>query len=896
MIKHLNKLNFFNSIGNKLDFAFDEELNLFTGTLYFRETSSGLIQNETLHILEECILETTGDVAYDKPKIGSNLEIYFKNNYFNLFTVDNPYEETPFISILSETKTFWDKTLIVGENEEHNILSKLENKSQKINILFKTAFDGVFNDVLILRLDGEIIAEIGLYIEVSAEDKRFVNKLADFGEYIAENEEYIFRNSNISEDNPNYNILNKKRKEYLIELHNIKPYFSSYKGILNILNLFDFGDLRLKEYWYDTKNKKFILEDINLYEKQQLDNPDNYNPDKQKTTFFGLFYNINKVVEGEYDENGLPITEDNFLYSNEEILIKLYGLKNWIKDREIGGVCTIIDIVGEVTFFNKYLINFWYDEQTVDFGSYGDKVDFDVESQDKKEICYIQDLRSLLDNWSLCELDRENGLKNTTVISLFDKCYLGWFEKNQYSMNDPSGHDEPNIPVGGLMRLKNQTFNKPWNEISSKWNETTNEITTFNISWKNSCYFQFYEMRWRVIEDKTGKTILDKTGKIQDINSLDNIILPFVGTYSVELTLYKFNNENVKLLKSNIIECRIKNADMLSYFRFTDYDLQKFISCDLSWNKVHCSFSGVVTDNSKYAVDENKIRYVTSNLLEYMPLDNLDYDLIGLKGISWNTLRNSGNSWNDLMYQSWKDTVYNGMKLSHFIIKNFITGGELQLNNESFVVPDGTNIMEYSKMVRLLNDIPLEDFSSFRYVPRTYGKNVYIEMNSKFIRSKKDILGSSSNIFIEGYKNRRSWKDYETDITWKKNPIKWKNAVVVASSESKDYPFTLDNTRVYSDYFDAPIMSNVFFTIDNSEMCGKTHVSWKVIRENISKSETLLEIEGINFLNYQFLTPGQYSVEVEITDTNGNKNKINKNKIINILDVNKFKSLGHANK
>ena len=85
--------------------------------------------------------------------------------------------------------------------------------------------------------------------EVIPEDERFATILDNLVQKINAEEEFIFRDSDINEDLPDVQLLNEKRKEFILEHSNITSYIGSYKAIFNVLNWLGYSDLRLKEYW-----------------------------------------------------------------------------------------------------------------------------------------------------------------------------------------------------------------------------------------------------------------------------------------------------------------------------------------------------------------------------------------------------------------------------------------------------------------------------------------------------------------------------------------------------------------------------------------------------------------------------------------------------------------------
>ena len=217
--------------------------------------------------------------------------------------------------------------------------------------------------------NSNVLATISLYGETESEDERFRLVLENFGKKIDLENEYIFRESDIHEDLPNYELLNKKRKELLLEGDNIYPYMGSYKALINIINFFGYYDLRIKEYFLnvDANSANYqkymhILVPKDETQRAQVREAWELLPSNiyKKTSLFGLFYDINRATV-ETDLYGIPVVEDAFDFSPEEVLIKLFGLKELLKKQFLPLNARIYDITGEGIYFERIRIDSWSD-------------------------------------------------------------------------------------------------------------------------------------------------------------------------------------------------------------------------------------------------------------------------------------------------------------------------------------------------------------------------------------------------------------------------------------------------------------------------------------------------------------------------------------------------------
>ena len=368
-----NQLYFFNKNGDLFNFKYSN--GIWTGSIYLPEVSVGLFENETIYILQKLSASPAGsptqDLVYGLPHIPNSTSLNptwtatmdpAGSSSIQLFHIDNPAEHEPMITLVSSaTYNVLNDSSTDITNGYLNINTPNLPHAVKVNICINSADEDVHNNTVTISDENGVIAIISVYGETVGEDERFNVLLSNFGEQILATDEFIFRTSDINEQLPDFKLLNRKRKELFVEYANIIPYLASYKGIINILKFFDYYDIQLKEYWFNPLTNKRTARDIQLDDYKKLSKaPEIPKYPYQKTCQFGLFYDINELT-GTYDENGVPITKLADNYSQEEVLIKLFGLKNYIYRRNIGGISRITDIVGQALYFSKYQLNSWHD-------------------------------------------------------------------------------------------------------------------------------------------------------------------------------------------------------------------------------------------------------------------------------------------------------------------------------------------------------------------------------------------------------------------------------------------------------------------------------------------------------------------------------------------------------
>jgi hypothetical protein len=254
------------------------------------------------------------------------------------------------------------------------------------------------------------IAEINLYGETVGEDERLPKILENFGRKIEKADFYIFKESDIDDDFEDNIFINNKYKELLLVGDEIFPYLGSYKAFRNALKWLGYQDLNIKEYFYNIKlsdlaNNKARFQYVDI--PKEIEVPKNIrntvdwqtwvygdlieNPNFIKTSRLGLSYSINKFT-GQWDEFGYPIMEDNYEYSIDEFMIKLYGLKKILEKYFLPHHVKIIDIAAEGVYFIKYKVLTWDDfDKMINL-----EPDTSVNFECSPEYSYLSDLKKLI--------------------------------------------------------------------------------------------------------------------------------------------------------------------------------------------------------------------------------------------------------------------------------------------------------------------------------------------------------------------------------------------------------------------------------------------------------------------------------------------------------------------
>jgi len=190
--------------------------------------------------------------------------------------------------------------------------------------------------------------------QTEIEDIRYKIELSNTGHLIAPDDIYIFKPYDINEQGVDWTYMNRKRKEMLMVRHDIFPYVGSYKAIINAINYFGYNDLELYEYYRNINI--FSADYLKLFKVEIPDIFDNSvvgwksndfikhllpNSNFELTNLFNLTYKIT-------DKEGNNV----LLYSLNEVVIKLQGLKYWLQRKVIPITHKILDITGRADWTN----------------------------------------------------------------------------------------------------------------------------------------------------------------------------------------------------------------------------------------------------------------------------------------------------------------------------------------------------------------------------------------------------------------------------------------------------------------------------------------------------------------------------------------------------------------
>lgn len=214
------------------------------------------------------------------------------------------------------------------------------------------------------------IGEIRVHNDVIGFDDRHRTFFDNFGVPDPKTYDTLFADVNPYEEGTNAIHTNEKSKELFLEYDKIFPYRGTYKALINAVRYLGYDDLFFREWYKVVEPKSSAVNKYVNYISLDMSNEDgdilnvkdklhNANIDfetylsMKKLNRLSMMYRLNKETD-ETDIMDVPIIRNIYLHSNEELLVKLFRLREWLEEHIIGVNCRITDVTGEGIYFQWF--------------------------------------------------------------------------------------------------------------------------------------------------------------------------------------------------------------------------------------------------------------------------------------------------------------------------------------------------------------------------------------------------------------------------------------------------------------------------------------------------------------------------------------------------------------
>jgi hypothetical protein len=932
-------LLFFDKNGNSLNFDYDSTNQIWKGNAFIPKVSVGLFETFQIFVVEKMRDLNNNNIVYAFPHDLQAANTSTDNGWIFEWENQNPQEifffsfdpskEKPLIQKADfiTARLDYDPNQYVDSSGLLNTFVTTESILQ-INVALSSDEEDIYLRKMIVKdiSLGFTVAEIYFYGETEGEDERLQVMTANMGYAIDKNDSIIFRDTDINEQGIDFIELNRKRKEIMLEGPNIYPYTGSYKALINAIKYFGYDNIYMKEYWQDLDplssnfGKYLMTQPIELLKKTASFNDTSVRvPSKslRKTGKFGLFYKINRIT-GEYDEYDIPKTVEEFDYSLEEALIKLYGLKKKLQSEFLPLNARIQDITGEGDFFSKSSITTQIEKNSTVSINAGIDTDFEVTP---RQLVFIEDLRTIEDltfakytpynvpqnvyvgpfdipitvgEWVVGSsslvgvggfasqpvyhgpLDGGTGTDgNNLYIGDLANVLLAYFGRYAPGINTVQQlPDNENVPAGAPVVLKNTSFTEmTWDQVSSNWNQLDVISGSSLYSWNYIQYGNSSDIEWIIYKPETAESpgyYSEIRGAIQDYGQVA-VILPYVGFYDVEMRIYDFYNNISSSIKLNHIEVKSKAIDFVGYYTFRKdeytWNSEGSLSIDdyaSYWDLPLEPNEGI--ENYTMSFESlNRANYALNNFLgtaDSSVLTRQDTDELSFAGpYFWRNL--SFTRWMDSGSLWWDGTAVTGDTPAFFNIMEIVrTPFEFHIVNEN-----GDNAVDIPAQIDTLS--LLADYLNYVIVDENISRYIYNPVqdedgNILYIQAVAKYDGEYGN-FIDVYGD-------DDAMTTSSPPM-----IIGRRGQSRTSNMTWNTALPLSDAKTLPRMTYLTCVYDNCQIPAKNEdsVEW-TLTNNTDPNFDDIYLKS-KYFTYMFKDPGEYSLEVTFQDSNQNKYTKKKN-------------------
>jgi hypothetical protein len=926
-----NNLRFFKDTENDLNLKTKSSSysdSFLQGSVFLDEVSTGLYETSNIFVLEEVIHRNNFTFNYPRSESSTPAILCFEwatennsNHSDDIFMYDAEMQNG--LPIVTEKKTveinLGDFSDVDSTNPEGYYIindSKNNTSALQVNIAIKSEFEGAHVRILNVYIkegsSKNMIASISFYGEVVAEDERLKNLLQNFGATLSEGDFLLFKSHDLSEMSPDNILLNQKRKELLLELHNIKPFVGTYKAILNAIDFFGYNNITLKEYWLNVDSSKSNFGKLHAVpvpnssvrgemtrKKQVIQTP---SKTMKKTSKFSLVYRLNEP-NGTYDEWDIPNVTEIFDFTPEEILLKLYGLSKKLQLDFLPLNAKIIDITAEGDYFTQKNINVWNTQNAISYFSEGHNIDFKIDQEERS--IFIEDMALVIGN----VLDQNDATNNyvkflnyrdidystltsseiTELRDIVDAFYENYHDRTLETWNEGT-------PVGCPIILNGiPSFDDIWDEALFTWEdadpdgndpvpngiEQLHSGVTWNDWWKK----WVYEIEWIV----TGRNGYNQSfrGAIDDYLRLP-IFIPHNDVYSVEMRTYDLFGHRSYYKIDDLFEVNLKDIELYGIYKW----LESFTWDDtkLDWSKAGGYWDN--PQNNKTSVDEHIAAL-------YLTLDRANYQHDISQGIRFSTVRRyqdiysetgfsettgpyrweeSSYRWFDTKNLSWDSTRVGPDQTSSFKIDDLETGTVLSITHTNV----STNEIETGS-ITVTSPTPSGslDISAWQTITDELNASmdpIISKFNYNPVFADIDNNGSGETFYYILAVGKEYSKNYDFDSVSVQGPTDLEPIYITEGLQHViHYNPTFDDTRVFKDFAEVERSTHVTIAVDSSKMPGLKNPTWSIKHATNPANDDIYY--NNMWLTYIFKESGFYSIELNAEDTYGNKNVVKRNMI-----------------
>lgn len=261
----------------------------------------------------------------------------------------------------NESHTPYLVELMCGENDvvdiDNELVWSIDDESsssfQALNVVLTTSIEDIGTThqrtLIIYRTNSnEIIAKITFIGETISEDMDIASMSSLQGLHISPEDMYVFYEADPYEPVFSSELLNRKRKEYLLCVDRLKDKIGTEAGLKDVIKYFGYDDMCIGTIWKVTNTDSPYYNNYNI---KYVDNDGNSNSLDTNELHYKqinrcvLVYKIVKTLDVEFDK--LPQTAQVNSYGIDGNSVKLARLREVMNEQFMPAAIPIREILGE---------------------------------------------------------------------------------------------------------------------------------------------------------------------------------------------------------------------------------------------------------------------------------------------------------------------------------------------------------------------------------------------------------------------------------------------------------------------------------------------------------------------------------------------------------------------
>ena len=408
----------------------------------------------------------------------------------------------------------------------------------------------------------------------------------------------------------------------------------------------------------------------------------------------------------------------------------------------------------------------------------------------------------------------------------------------------------------------------------------------------------FTEIEWTIYKsasDVSPAYYYNIRGEIGTYGTLP-ITLPYIGEYNVEMKLFDLYNNISSSVKTSAICVDEREVEYSGWYQSRKRRYTWNVDGKYNWNDYGSLWNLPIEPSTTWDEETpslyDSLDRVNAILNTFGIGTNTDFQLMNYQNngkasfsgpYQWKNLNTKTSTWNNAYHLWWDMTATTGDTPAFFEFSQIKPNSYLKIIDANGVT--GTEYFDFtintlSEAVNQLNVSTNNIINKYVYnlVMNASGSQIYVQAVSRYYGK----FGDFKSVDMVDVNGNRICESGTGIATGDSEATGGCLSRIYKSSQSISSNPTWSTAKFINDGKVLPPMTWAMFVYDKCRIVGKADPKWTISNTtNSSVADIYFESK---YLTYLFKDPGKYMISLELTDTNGNKYKKDRN-IVNIKQI-----------